>query len=182
MVIYGGFPNSGSPALTDRNPRSFSSILSGDIGEIGDRTDNTQAVVASGSVDNTAELGGFVIRDGYSTTNAGGGVCNGTSSPVLRNLVITGNTAVNGGGMANLTNSHPQLINCVLSGNSATTGGGVCNTASSNPQLVNCTLSGNIGDNGGGIVNGSFCRASLLNCIIWNNGVRRALAARRTPP
>src|SRR5699024_5241363 len=71
-----------------------------------------------------------------------GGMYNASSSPVLTNVMISGNTASNGGGMYN---------------------------ASSSPVLTNVTLSGNTAHNRGGGMYNSFSSPKIYNSIIWGN-------------
>jgi hypothetical protein len=92
---------------------------------------------------------------GFTLTNGVGGVyCESTSS-VLTNCVLSGNSAYNGGGAYGGT-----LNNCVLSGNFAGAGGGAYSCT-----LNNCTLTGNsAGYDGGGA-----CRCTLSNCTLIGN-------------
>ena len=179
VAIYGGFPGGGSPALVDRNPASYTTILSGDIGTLNNQSDNTYTVVVNNGsgLDNTAMLDGFIITGGNSSTGYGGGIYNSLSSPLLTNLVITGNSAAYGGGIANNDQSNPRLINCSISNNTAITGdgGGVYNSSSS-PTLINCTLANNSAVNQGWAISSTLSStARLTNTISWNNGGAKAL-------
>ncbi|MHC4234634.1 MAG: right-handed parallel beta-helix repeat-containing protein, partial [Planctomycetota bacterium] len=79
-----------------------------------------QSGEGSGSV-----LNGFTITNGSATQ--GGGIHCRTSSPSIRNCVVTDNTASSrGGGVYCGSNSHPTLYGCRLSSNSSgNTGGGM---------------------------------------------------------
>ena len=44
LVVYGGFPVTGTPAMADRNPAVYQTILSGDLGTVGDARDNAYHV------------------------------------------------------------------------------------------------------------------------------------------
>src|SRR5205823_1121956 len=116
VSMLGGFAASGTPTLAQRNPGSFTTVLSGDIGTIGNNTDNSFHVINNGGLDATAVLDGFIIRDGKADNDYGGG----------RN---------NGGGMYN-NSSSPSLINCSFLNNSAVYGGGMFNQGGS-PTLIN---------------------------------------------
>ncbi|MGB1216492.1 MAG: choice-of-anchor Q domain-containing protein, partial [Saprospiraceae bacterium] len=64
MKILGGFPNTGTPTMADRDWDNNLTILSGDIGVNSDNTDNSFRVVYNnGSTANT-RLDGFFIEDG----------------------------------------------------------------------------------------------------------------------
>ncbi|SFF36020.1 choice-of-anchor Q domain-containing protein [Spirosoma endophyticum] len=175
VSVLGGFPATGSPTLTDRQPASYPTILSGEIGDPGDLTDNAYQVIRNQDLDNTAVLDGFIITSGYAngssgTDNLGGGMYNSNSSPRLLNCILRLNTALgNGGGMYN-NNSSPTLINCSVQANNAVdNGGGLYNVNFSSPQLINCLLWGNTASLGKAIDNRNFSRPSLTNCIEWNN-------------
>jgi hypothetical protein len=143
---------------------------------------------------NDAVLVGFTLTNGYA--GSGGGVYCESTSAVLSNCVLTGNSAWdNGGGAYGGT-----LNNCTLSGNSArASGGGAwastlnnCTlsgnsatgwwTAIVNPgyhpgfgggaadsTLNNCTLTGNSADNGGGAYSDSSEPCTLNNCTLTGN-------------
>lgn len=96
------------------------------------------------------------VRFNDNTAGAsGGGMYNEISSPVLTNVVFSGNTAEGdeefgdgGGGMYNET-SYPTLTNVTFGNNSAGlygAGGGMLNNVSSRPILVNTILWGNTAD------------------------------------
>jgi PKD repeat protein len=100
-------------------------------------------------------LSGFTLTNGFA--GAGGGVWCESSSAVVSNCVLTGNSASAGspgGGSYGVT-----LYNCILTGNSAEYGGGA--DAST---LYNCTLTGNSARGGGGAYN-----SSLYNCAVTGN-------------
>jgi hypothetical protein len=106
---------------------------------------------------NNAVLAGFTLTNG--SANQGGGVWCESTSAVLSNCVLTGNSAFGGGGAFDCT-----LNNCTLTGNSASAGGGACGST-----LNNCTLTGNSAGgwapNGGG----GACDSTLNNCTLTDN-------------
>jgi hypothetical protein len=171
--IYGGFATTGTPALTDRNPASFPVVLSGDIGTLGDNSDNSYHVIRNSNLDATAVLDGFVITggnaDGYDSFDyTGGGMDNDNSSPTLLNCTFRGNSADAGGGMSNTNTSNPSLTNCSFQTNSASTGGGMSNENSS-PTLTNCTFQDNSASSYGGGINNTSSDPTLANCLFQNN-------------
>ncbi len=115
VSILGGFAATGSPTLTERNPASFTTVLSGDIGAVGDNADNSLHVVYNpGGLNASALLDGVVITGGNANGN---GYFSDKSS---------------GGGMY-ISDSSPTLINCRFMNNSATDLGGGCTTEEALP-------------------------------------------------
>ena len=145
-----GATEADSTVLDAQNTSSFR------VFRISDRTDATV-------------IDGFKITNGSS--NPGGGMYLNNSSPVLRNLIISGNSiggTGQGGGVEN-NNSSPTLINVLISGNTATTGGGMYN-ANSLPTLINVVISGNTASgNGGGMLNTTNSIPTLTNVTISGN-------------
>ena len=129
---------------------------------------NDPGVVSFGNVNSSAIFCGFTISNG-SGGNYGGGINCYESSPTLKNLIITGNSAIYNGGGIYCYDSNPYLENVTISNNSAEFGGGICCNLS-DPILENVTISGNTATNAGG---GIFCfdnsNPSLVNCIIWDD-------------
>ena len=185
VMILGGFAATGIPTLSERNPSSFTTVLSGDLlGNDGPNFANTgensiHVISNPVGLTTTAVLDGFVIRGGNANgigntidlTYCGGGVYNDGSgsgqvcSPSFRNCLFQANSAGFGGAaIFNSGNdsgsSSPQLINCSFQANSAGLGGAMYNYAndngSSSPQLTNCSFQAN--------------SASLQGGAIYNNG------------
>jgi parallel beta-helix repeat protein/predicted outer membrane repeat protein len=176
IAIYGGFQGLETD-LTDRNPSSYSTTLSGDLMEndganFTNNSDNAYHVVTGSGTDNTAILDGFTItagnaNGGAGSGNKGGALYNSTGSPTLTNCILSENTALNSGGAIYNDDSSPTLTHCSLSGNSAGSGGAIRNDHSS-PTLTHCSLSGNSAANGGAIDNfGSS--PTLTNCSLSDN-------------
>jgi hypothetical protein len=200
VAVYGGFAAS-ETQLSERNWTSNVTSLSGDIGLTGDTSDNSYHVVIGVT---GATLDGFTISGGNADGGGegeanGGGIYNGSSSPTLRNLIISANSATMfGGGIYNnassptLTNvtisgnradfigggiandsSSPTLTNVMISSNSVSfNGGGIGNYNNSSPMLTNVTISGNqAGTTGGGVSNFESSNPQIRNSIIWGNQV-----------
>jgi hypothetical protein len=107
---------------------------------------------------NDAVLVGFTLTNGVAGNNGGGVYCESTSA-VLSNCVLTGNSASYGGGAYGGT-----LNNCTLTGNTAwSSGGGACGGT-----LNNCTLSGNSAPSAGG--GAESC--TLNNCTLTGNSAQ----------
>ena len=176
VAIYGGFPASGSPgSLTARNPDRFTSVLSGDIGAVGNNDDNSYHVVfnpeglnASAVLDGVVITGGNAnARDVNSAKSYGGGMYTAGGSPTLINCRFMNNSAsVTGGGLHN-RGSNPTLLNCSFLTNSANYGGGMGNDGGS-PSLTNCSFLTNSAGFGGGMSN-ERSSPTLTNCSFAGN-------------
>jgi hypothetical protein len=120
---------------------------------------------------NAGGAGSMAVSSKNISRQNGGGMYNNSSSPVLTNVTISGNSADYGGGMYNYSSS-PALTNVTISGNSATGthayGGGMYNYSSS-PALTNVTISGNSADRGGGMYNRDSSSPMLTNVTISGN-------------
>ena len=176
--IYGGF--AGTEAnVGQRDWETNVTILSGDIGEEGNSSDNCYHVIYNPSgLDNTAVLDGFTITGGNANVSIdpsyyeyrGGGMYNLSSSPTVTNCTFSGNNAGDGGGMCN-DNSSPTVDNCTFLGNSADGdggGGGMFNGELSSPTVANCTFSDNSATYGGGMDNYNSSPA-VTNCTFSGN-------------
>ncbi|MCB9317039.1 MAG: hypothetical protein H6569_12945, partial [Lewinellaceae bacterium] len=181
VAIYGGFP--GLPGqegnFAVRNWVSNATILSGDIGAIGDNSDNSYNVVYNTGysvLTNSAILDGFTITGGNANGTGnkgsfGGGILfENAGAPLIRNCQVTGNTTTYaGGGLACLVNGSPEIINCIFNGNSSSIYGGAIIIAFGGTAVIrNCTFYGN-----GSLSPCIYIQDSPLpiitNSIIWGN-------------
>jgi predicted outer membrane repeat protein len=118
IKIYGGFPNTGNPGWAERDPKTYITTLSGDIGEDGDNNDNCYQVVTIIQSENII-LDGFHITGGNANgsyvyykileedyisyyyllkNNSGGGIHLASSTVEFNNLEIYDNYASSEGG------------------------------------------------------------------------------------
>jgi hypothetical protein len=173
VAIYGGFPNTGTPGMSDRNWTTHETILSGDIGTPNDNGDNSYHVVKNANLDNTAVLDGFTISHGnaneYYWNETGGGMYNDNSSPTISNCVFSYNTSSsNGGGMYNVSSS-PTIVNCTFTANSTGYGGaGMANLSGSNALVTNCLFTANAAWAGAGMYNDGSSPV-VSGCTFSNN-------------
>ncbi len=181
VAVYGGFAGT-ETARAQRDWLANLTILSGDIGVLGNTGDNSYHVVYGTALDATTILDGFTITSGnakgtISLTSFGGGMLNYfNSSPTLSNLIFTNNLAEYGAGMCAYTTSRPNLSTVTFSGNAATYYGGGMYNYSSSPTLTDVVFSNNSADyGGGGIYNYSssprLTRVTLSsNFTNWHGG------------
>ncbi len=130
VVLYGGFAGTETD-LAQRNPAVNVTILSGDIGVLGDPADNAYHVVTGTGNSAVAILDGFTITGGNAVcaggdacTTSGGGLVTLGGGPTLRNCIIEANNGACGGGIASL-GGNVALANVTVQDNSAPTGGQV---------------------------------------------------------
>lgn len=192
IKIYGGFAGiePGNYNVLQRNVRANETILSGDLGVIGNNVDNSYHVVISTGGLGVARLDGFTVTGGYANGKdsiivngdqfdrfRGGGIYNNNSSdkPVIVNCSITGNSGKASGGVFN-DNASPYILNCVVTNNIAIDrgfnkggAGGISNKNFGTPYIINCLIAGNKGDDGGGILNSFGAGAFIINCTITGN-------------
>ncbi len=193
VAMYGGF--AGTETATTQRTGGNETILSGDIGTVGVNTDNCYHVLLSVSDNNTTKVDGFTVTGGNANDevlntsvtvetksiplNAGGGMYNHTSSPILTNCIFsTNNAASTGGGMTNNASS-PTLTTITFTSNTAMgvvssttgSGGGMMNFGGSSPILTNVNFSMNNSVSGGGMYN-SGASPSLSNCSFIQNNAK----------
>ncbi|MBE0638799.1 MAG: hypothetical protein IH598_09785, partial [Bacteroidales bacterium] len=176
VAIYGGFAGT-ETSVNQRTDFGMGganeTILSGDIGTVGDNTDNCYHVFYH---PNGLNLTGAAILDGFTITwgnangssphDAGGGMHNYANFPTITKATFSSNTAVAGGGMYNAY-SATSITNAIFSSNTADGGGGMYNILSS-LSITNSTFTSNSAVSGGGMVNWASS-PSIKNCIIWGN-------------
>jgi hypothetical protein len=181
--IFGGFAATES-ALSQRNPEKNITILSGDIGDLGEDDDNSYHVVTAISVSDAAELNGFTITKGIApNTTRGSGMFVVEANPLVVHCTFLQNgddSAGYGGGMSiedAPTHSTMHIVNCSFFGNR--TGGHagafivLGTTTEFTVELDNCVFSGNVANTHGGV----FCSngdssVALRNCtLVGNDGV-----------
>ena len=174
VSMYAGFSGN-ETQLSERNSHANATTLSGDIGVVGDNSDNSYHVVTGSGTNNTAFLYGFTIsggnaNEGNTCPNAcGGGFFNDNGSPKLEHLFIRDNTAILGGGVMNWQNSQPVISKTFISNNNATDGGGIMNDGS-HPVMSHVFVKDNIATNtGGGLLNQNQANPLLSHVNLSGN-------------
>ncbi|MEM1119756.1 MAG: HYR domain-containing protein, partial [Bacteroidota bacterium] len=185
VEILGGFPNTGNPTLTNRNPSVYQTIISGDIDQDGTLANNSYTIIYTKDVDATTILDGFSIIDGHAdggvptdfpVTLENGGAAwyneassGNNSTPTIRNCIFSGHQATNrGGAMFHRGsiggNANYTIESCAFVNNTAfEEGGAIFNssagaTSACNPNISNTTFQNNVAGVSGGAVynNGGF--------------------------
>lgn len=190
VEVYGGFVGTEStlaqrPVINTTTPSA--TTLSGDLGIVGGRNDNTYNLFRNAGLDASAILDGVVISDGAGAPFGGGMFNNGSGagsqcSPTIRNCWFSQNTAEWGGAVSNYGQeggvSNPKFTNCVFVQNRALSnhGGAVFNDAfkgNSSPTLTGCLfISNEAHQQGGAIANNihqGTCDFVLTSCQFIQN-------------
>lgn len=181
--LYGGYSTGGVGRDVDANP----TILSGEIHQDGDSTNNSFTIVEMQNVDNSCVLDGVTIAGGYGS-NTGGGLMVVDGSPVIEGCRFTGNcsgteeTSVTCyGGAIFFQNSSSMINNCEFSNNSCvsqdTCRGGAVYSSGGQLQFYNCFFI----DNKAGLQNSNttytcggaihIFSGTLTNCMFSNNHI-----------
>jgi hypothetical protein len=196
VVMEGGYAGYGASNPDDRDIILYETILSGNIGNTGDETDNSYIVVTANDTDIDDEdtwLQGFTITGGYNSfTFDGGGIAvtNG-ASPRIDRCTITDNKASTGAGVFVQGNilthdtCEPVITNCIISSNLGYSGGGGIGLRvadDSNVTVIDTRIENNDsngqGGGGGVLVNhkpGGPAHATLVNCLIRDNVVEAGM-------
>lgn len=184
ISLYGGFAGIETTLASRQITYPSSTSLSGDVGDIGNNTDNSYHLITLNNVSAKTLLDNLVITGGNSSdepvTSANargikGAIINVNSYALFTNCQITKNNTLTplgrGGGMVN-DRSSPTLINCTFSENFSYLGGGICNINSSQPIITNCLFTSNSATQGGigaAIYSENDSRVSLTNCTMARN-------------
>ena len=154
IQVYGGF--AGDEAnLSERDVTANTTILSGDLGTLEDNSDNSAHVVTMLDTSSSSVLDGFTITGGNADVQDlgidGGGIFSERSQAILRNLIVTNNTAAGLGGGMYIQDSFNQLTNVDFVSNTANSGGAVYNNTSGT-IFTDTTFEANSSDSSGGAI------------------------------
>ncbi len=185
VAIYGGFrgidnsdPNSpfpGESSRSQRNPERYETVLSGNIQSPSSTQDNCFHVVTADTLNSTAVLNGFTIRDGVADVSGnfrGGGMYSINSTPQIVRCVFRENTGAEGGALYILrpSSGFAEFVNCSFIENSATYYGGAAYPLHARVNWTNCQFIGNsAGDKGGAIMIEEHDVDSIINCTFSQN-------------
>ena len=135
VKLYGGFGGN-EQSLAERNIAAHPTILSGDIGVLGDSTDNSYNILVMITPNNSTVFDGFIVEKGTansnSTTylgNSGAGLFIDAKTqyayPFVNNITFRNNSGYAGGAVIMLTDFNyvgkmmPQFHNCTFENNTA---------------------------------------------------------------
>ncbi len=174
---YAGLNPIGGDTSDTRDLAAYETVLSGDIGNAGDNSDNSYGVVYSHEVLG-AVVDGVTIRDGNNDTgSSGGGGCQLLYSDIdLVRVTITDNAAPIGGGIY-ANGSDVTITRSTIAANDADTyGGGIYSTTNSpsaplgTVSIVDSVISSNTAaTRGGGIRMGTYARVNVDSSTVAGN-------------
>lgn len=164
LTLRGGF--FGTETLSSQRSKSFTTVLSGDIGTAAFEGDNSYHVVTlqsgSATLDQVTLSGGNA--NGSGNNGRGGGIAVlGGSLSVVRST-IRDCLATQGGGAASVAGMI-ELLNCRVVDCTAATGGALHVGAGADARVINCSVA----YNSSGIVDQGI-GAEVANTVIWANG------------
>ncbi|MEM6395314.1 MAG: hypothetical protein AAF741_03135 [Bacteroidota bacterium] len=190
VSVFGGFKGHESH-LDQRNWQQNHTVLSGDLGALGDGSDNSFTIVYFSRASSSTVLDGFTIAHGTAKAFirgadpkvVGAAIFNdgslGPSSPTIRNCIFEQNRAREGAAIYNYAaggECTPQILNCTFKNNWADFNGGAifnhANKSKCTPKISGCTFIDNRAVYGGGIYNqaeSGDCLPQLESSSFANN-------------
>ncbi|HEX2898192.1 MAG TPA: right-handed parallel beta-helix repeat-containing protein, partial [Bacteroidia bacterium] len=172
---YGGFPNGGG-TFAQRDFSANRTILSGDIGNAIDSTDNCFVVVDALNLTPATLMSGFTVEEGNADSTgfphpfarAGGIHLGATGSMRMDSLTIRNNFGKGGAGIYAEGPTNWVLRGCIFDNNTNT--GAVYVSGNATGSFSNCTFNNNLGFVGGAIsLNVLTATFSFTNCTFTNN-------------
>ncbi len=149
--LYGGF-RGGETNLVERNPKAYTTRLSGDVGRAGSISDNSYHVLTAAG--NTV-IDGFTVQRGnansISENRFGGGLrmLPGSKNVTVANCTFEKNNAESGGAI-HLSDGELSISNCTFYSNSADTGGAVATLGRSTLRIEDSIFTSNFAPQQGG--------------------------------
>lgn len=175
VAVYGGFTGT-ETAVGQRDWKKNATVLSGDIGILGDASDNSFHVLRPPSVGATAILDGFTVSDGrannpaiWSDRRGGGILCLGGASPTVRNCRFVSNHADTYGGGGFSSSSNPRFEDCTFEANTAAAWGGGFGCTTSTPRWDRCAFIANTAPSGSALAGFESGTPTLLNTLVRDN-------------
>ncbi len=145
LTILGGFQGNETQA-SQRDPQAYPTILSGNINDPNDNTDNTYSVIRVTGGSNVT-VDGFTIQDAYDDINYGG------------SIFVKGSTL--------------RLLNCIVRNNISTQSGAAINAQDdagviANAEVVNTQFINNT--SAFGVISWFNAQVNLDRCLFENHG------------
>jgi len=184
VAVYGGFAGN-ETTTASRTFETSSTVLSGDIGVVGDPADNCRHVVIAADDAGSAQLDGFLIEGGFADlttpfhyvkvndcqiwTYLGGGICTYYSNIQITNVIVQRNFAHLYGGGVYMANSLAVFQDTQLLDNTSAVQGGGFLVVNGLLEMTNVVVSGNSAELGGGMNYNANASLNLTNCLFTGN-------------
>lgn len=164
LKLFGGFPNTGNPEMSDRDFELYTTTLSGDIGTIDSSSDNSFHILFYPNISDTV-LDGFTITSGFANGNSA--TSNASSYvPYLTADIVN----YRGGAIFIYNGDNHTFSNCNIVSNISTyEGGGVYIQSTGNHQFNNTKFENNRGGGFGGAIHGGQSTINVFECIFLEN-------------
>lgn len=176
ITLLGGYASTGAPSDAQRSPFMYPTILSGNVGNPADSTDNSETIMTAIGVPDSATIDGFVFQSGYSygagiALNAAGGsaFASYNSKTILTNCQFLRNYCGLYGGAIGFGGLDSCYINrSIFSNNTAGDYGGAIASTGAYLQLTNCVFDSNhaYGQGGALQLQGTF---NMQGCLFYGN-------------
>ena len=177
VSIFGGFDGT-ETERSEKKPTVNETILSGDIGIIGDGSDNSFHVVVPST---GSHLEGFTIQDGNATENfsdsrgKGAGLYAKSVTFSISECIFKNNRARQKGGAFYLEDGNATLINCIFTSNHGSglgNGFGYAGAIYFNravASLTNCQFNENQSELNGGAIYAEYSVINTSSCTFYDN-------------
>ncbi|HLO60164.1 MAG TPA: choice-of-anchor Q domain-containing protein [Bacteroidales bacterium] len=169
VKLYGGFSGTESNR-NERNIQKYPTVLSGDIGEPGNLSDNCFNTVTFEYTDTTCLLDGFTIVKGNSNIfpdSYGAGILCNHADVTLRNVILKDNRSDYKGAALYAENSVLNMVDCSVI-NNISEGSSGCSLVNSAFTIAGSLFSNNSAEYAS-CVELTQCRGQMINCILSNN-------------
>ena len=166
VEIEGAFAGFGAPNPNIRDTVNTPTILSGDIGSLGNNTDNSYHVIYANGVDATANVDVITIANGNDNGNSeptGGGVYIVSGSPTITNCTFVANASASGAGIFIGGYSASLVTGCSFNDDSANSGAGIYVASYASPLITACAFNGDT-STFGAIYSAQYSNTSIINC------------------
>ncbi len=169
VQMFGGFAGI-ETSLDQRDPKVNKTVLSGNLGDPDDASDNAYHVLVFDDFFAEATLDGFIIQDGEATgegsnQDVGGGLRIRLAFPTINNCVFRDNTAEDSGGAIDADLAAITITGCSFLENSAQTGGAV--NLGDGGTIIASSFDGNSAGFGGALA--ACCGPTTLSRVSFHS-------------
>jgi len=177
VALYGGFSGN-ETSRSQRNWQNNVTILSGEIGNLSSKTDNSYHIVLADAVGHTTRLDGFTVENGnangtFSDQKIGAGVYMNGADMTIRNCIFKSNTSTQRGGGISISTTLTRPIsieNCDFHQNSSGIGAGFYIDQGTISTIRNCSFTDNTASSGAGFYIPSTATVqNIENCEMIGN-------------